>query len=135
MPVVIAFVSQKGGVGKSTLARALAVAAAGAGCKVKLVDLDPLQRTLVLWDKARRRNNVVPAITVEAVDNFAKAIAAAERDTLLILDTPGQVSRQTKKSRSAPTLSCNPRGPRKMTCIRQCWCFKLWRTWVSRRSA
>src|SRR6266568_4114444 len=41
MPVVIAFVSQKGGVGKSTLARALAVAAARAGWIVKLVDLDP----------------------------------------------------------------------------------------------
>src|SRR4029078_8129085 len=88
MPVVIAFVSQKGGVGKSTLARALAVEATRAGSKVKLADLDPLQRTLVLWDKTRRRNNVAPAIEVVAVDDFRKTIAAADHDTLLIFDTP-----------------------------------------------
>ena len=88
MPVVIAFVSQKGGVGKTTLARALAVAAARAGSKVKLADLDPLQRTLVLWDKTRRRNNVAPAIEVDAVDDFRQTIATADHDTLLIFDTP-----------------------------------------------
>ena len=40
MPVVVAFISQKGGVGKSTLARALGAVAASAGLKVRLADLD-----------------------------------------------------------------------------------------------
>jgi chromosome partitioning protein len=111
MPVVIAFVSQKGGVGKSTLARALAVAAARAGWKVKLVDLDPLQRTLVLWEKRRRRNNVAPAIEVDAVDDFRKAIAAADRDTLLIFDTPGQVSQRTQEIAERADLIVQPTGP------------------------
>jgi chromosome partitioning protein len=111
MPVVIAFVSQKGGVGKSTLARALAVAAARAGWKVKLVDLDPLQRTLVLWEKRRRRNNVAPAIKVDAVDDFRKAIAAADRDTLLIFDTPGQVSQRTQEIAERADLIVQPTGP------------------------
>ena len=53
MAAVIAFISQKGGVGKSTLARALAAVCAQAGLDVVLADLDPRQQTLVQWQKAR----------------------------------------------------------------------------------
>jgi hypothetical protein len=35
--------------------------------KVKLADLHPQQQGWVLWDKARRWNNVAPALTVDAV--------------------------------------------------------------------
>jgi AAA domain len=41
MSTIIAFVSQKGGVGKSTLARALAREAAVAGLKTKIADRYP----------------------------------------------------------------------------------------------
>src|SRR5205085_1327803 len=111
MPVVIAFVSQKGGVGKSTLARALAVTAAGAGWKVKLIDLDPLQRTLVLWNKTRRWNKIVPAIPVDTVDDFRKAIATSDQNTLLIFDTPGQVSQQIQEIAQSADLIVQPTGP------------------------
>ena len=43
MSVVVAFVSQKGGVGKSTLARALVTSATRAGLTAKLADLDVQQ--------------------------------------------------------------------------------------------
>lgn len=43
MASVVAFVSQKGGVGKSTLARALAREAAAGGLRVKVADLDTQQ--------------------------------------------------------------------------------------------
>ena len=42
---IIAFISQKGGVGKSTLARALAVETSKGKLKVLLADCDPQQRT------------------------------------------------------------------------------------------
>ena len=42
---IIAFISQKGGVGKSTLARALAVEATREDLKTLLADLDPGQQT------------------------------------------------------------------------------------------
>ncbi|PPD10476.1 MAG: ATPase, partial [Methylocystis sp.] len=48
----IAFVTQKGGAGKSTLASSVAVAARQAGERVFIIDLDPLQ-TLVKWSRAR----------------------------------------------------------------------------------
>ena len=53
MTTVIAFVSQKGGVGKSTLSRALAREAAASGLAVKIADLDTQQSTSVDWHRQR----------------------------------------------------------------------------------
>jgi chromosome partitioning protein len=50
----IAFLSQKGGVGKTTLAASLAVAAAGTGERVIALDLDP-QASLVSWSERRKK--------------------------------------------------------------------------------
>jgi chromosome partitioning protein len=47
MSKIISFISQKGGVGKSTLARALAVECAKADLKIKIIDLDSQQKTIV----------------------------------------------------------------------------------------
>src|SRR4051794_19472917 len=53
-PVVVSFIGQKGGVGKSTLARALAVVAASGKLRVQLIDLDFGQQTAARWAQARR---------------------------------------------------------------------------------
>ena len=87
---VVALVSTKGGVGKSTLAECLAVAAAQEGLSVYLLDLDPQQSTAAWW---RRRKGPENPMLVTGVEAASKAIAAltkkkAERD-LLIIDTPG----------------------------------------------
>ena len=52
---VIAFASQKGGVGKSTLCRALAVEAIRAGLKTIVSDLDAAQGTVHEWAKDRAK--------------------------------------------------------------------------------
>src|SRR5208337_459502 len=77
MPAVIAFVSQKGGVGKSTLARALAAVCSHAGLDVILADLDPRQQTLVQWQKARTEHRVSPRLSVEPFDDAAAAAELA----------------------------------------------------------
>lgn len=111
MPVVIALVSQKGGVGKSTLARAIAAVAAGAGLKVRLVDLDPQQRTLLLWEQARRNNEIWPQITIEALATNQGADATAPFDDVLILDLPGQMSEATLEVAIRAHLVVQPTGP------------------------
>ena len=60
MPMVIAFISQKGGVGKSTLARALAREAAAGGLSVKIADLDTQQGTAVDWHRQRLDSALEP---------------------------------------------------------------------------
>ncbi|WP_424360654.1 division plane positioning ATPase MipZ [Methylocystis parvus] len=85
----IAFVTQKGGAGKSTLASSVAVAARAAGERVFIIDLDPLQ-TLVKWAGAREASD----IGVEHVppSKLSKAVAALEKKgvTLVVIDAPGQ---------------------------------------------
>ena len=111
MPVVIALVSQKGGVGKSTLARAIAAVAASAGLRVRLVDLDPQQRTLLLWEQARRNNEIWPEITIEALATHEGPGATAPFDDVLILDLPGQMSEATLQVALRAHLVVQPTGP------------------------
>jgi len=111
MPIVVAFISQKGGVGKSTLARALASVAAHGGLKVLLADLDPKQGTLLQWQKARKENKVSPRITVAAFANVDDALAASGKSDLVILDTPGRVDVGTLAIAKQAHLIVQPTGP------------------------
>ena len=92
MTAVVALLSQKGGVGKSTLARTLAVVATEVGLDVAVADLDPQQRTLMRWVQARDEGGVVPAIHVKGYDTPKEALAASQDADLLILDMPGRLS-------------------------------------------
>jgi chromosome partitioning protein len=111
MPAIVGFVSQKGGVGKSTLARALAAVAAHAGLKVTLADLDPQQQTVVQWQKARKENKVSPKIAVNAFGDVTDAIAASSGSDLLILDTAGGVNSGTLNMAQRAHLIVQPTGP------------------------
>jgi len=57
---IIAFVSQKGGVGKSTMSRALAREAANNGLKAKIADLDTQQGTSIDWHRTRLNQGIEP---------------------------------------------------------------------------
>ena len=54
----LALISQKGGSGKTTIALNLAIAAAGAGKQVVVIDLDP-QRSAVRWSRLQASDQPV----------------------------------------------------------------------------
>jgi chromosome partitioning protein len=64
----IAFLSQKGGVGRTTMAASLAVAAAGAGERVIALDVDP-QASLVSWGERRRATNTPNKLVIEPLES------------------------------------------------------------------
>jgi chromosome partitioning protein len=63
----IAFLSQKGGAGKTTLAASLAVAAAGTGERVIAFDLDP-QGSLVSWGERRKAAKAANNLVIEPLE-------------------------------------------------------------------
>ena len=111
MPVVVTFVSQKGGVGKSTLARALATFAAAHGLSTKLADLDAQQKTVTIWKHNRAGHRLAPAIDVEAFDAAKAAVAAAKHCDLLILDTAGKIVEGTTEVSQYANLLVQPTSP------------------------
>jgi len=54
---IIAFISQKGGVGKSTLSQALAIEASKQKIKTLLADYDPQQKTSAEWLERRQQKS------------------------------------------------------------------------------
>ncbi len=99
MPV-IALVSNKGGVGKTTLCVNLATALARQGTAV-ILDADP-QRSSLQWRAIADRDDAVAV--VDAVDGLAHAVrAAARRHAHLVIDCPPSV--QAPQTREALGLS------------------------------
>jgi chromosome partitioning protein len=65
----VAFLTQKGGAGKTTLAASLAVAAAAAGEKVIALDLDS-QGSLARWAERRKAANAANAANAVVIEPF-----------------------------------------------------------------
>lgn len=83
---VIAFLSQKGGSGKTTLVVHTAVAAYEAGCRVVVVDTDP-QKSASTWRDAR--GAAEPMVATAAPSELARVLKAARAEPvdLVIIDT------------------------------------------------
>lgn len=110
MAAVVAFVSQKGGVGKSTLARALAREAAAGGLRVKIADLDTQQGTSVDWHRQRLAAGIEPVVSVEAFATAAQALGVANGYDILIIDGPARTSQATLDIARAANLVVQPTG-------------------------
>lgn len=108
MTKIVALVSQKGGVGKSTLARALAREAANSGLDVKVADLDTQQGTFIDWHR-QRLNNGHPRIgSVETYAKASEALKSAEGFDLLVVDGAARASKATLEIASHADLTILP---------------------------
>lgn len=108
--MIISFISQKGGVGKSALARLIAVEFARQGWKVKIADLDTGQGSTTKWKGRRDVNKITPEIPVEKYATVQRAIKDAEDFDLMLLDGPAFAERGGLTMAQASDLVVLPTG-------------------------
>jgi chromosome partitioning protein len=110
MSLIVGAVSQKGGVGKSTLARILACEFAAQGWNVKIADLDISQATSFQWRTRRLQNKVEPDVPVEQFGSVDKALTRADQYDMLILDGAPHSTTATVSIALASHLTVIPTG-------------------------
>lgn len=111
MDYVVAFVSQKGGVGKSTLARAIAHEFQRNGFRVKLADMDIQQITTVNWHARRLQAGLDSVGSVECFRTYEEAKAASGDCDVLIVDGAGRASSVTAEIAKDADLVIQPSSP------------------------
>lgn len=111
MDYVVGFISQKGGVGKSTLARALAREFHVNGFRVKLADMDVQQATTVNWHVRRLNAGLEPIGSVECYRTFAEAKVAAANEDALVIDAAGRASQASAEIAREADLVIQPSSP------------------------
>src|SRR6516164_1310059 len=103
----IAFVTLKGGSGKSTIASSLAVAAQEMKEEVCVIDMDP-QGSLANWAKTRAARDI--DVIASGAAHLPALLASLERKgvTLAILDTPGAEGAASSAAMRAANLNIVP---------------------------
>ncbi|HEY5203745.1 MAG TPA: ParA family protein [Roseiarcus sp.] len=106
----VAFVSQKGGSGKSTIASSLAVAAHEMSEKVCVIDMDP-QGSLMNWARIRATGDI--KVLASGAARLPALLATLERGgvTLAFLDTPGAEGAASSGAMQIADLNIVPSRP------------------------
>lgn len=107
---IIACLSQKGGGGKSTLARALSVELTKQKHKVLLVDLDVQQKTSQEWSERRKKQGVKPLINCHSFPYFPPELLKQGYD-YLIIDGPAKISKESLLIAKQANLIIQPVRP------------------------
>lgn len=110
MTLVIGVVSQKGGVGKSTVSRLIACNYAASEWRVKIADMDLAQGTCTSWNRRRLQNEIEPKVSVEQFLNVADALKAGEHYDLVVFDGAPHSTRKTLEIALASNLVILPTG-------------------------
>jgi chromosome partitioning protein len=115
---VVAFVTQKGGSGKTTLALYCAVAAEETGRRVLLIDLD-LQGTAESWYQEREAET--PKLVKIDAPELDEALVTARKNAfdLVFIDTPGRDEPSTAAAIRAADFCIIPCRPTPAD-MRQC---------------
>lgn len=108
MAIRVAFISQKGGCGKSTMAQMISREFAAADWDVKIADFDMRQGTTTYWKQLREQNGQKPVIAVEPVGTVQQAMKSDPVCDLLLFDGPAQASKLVEEIAKASDLIVLP---------------------------
>ena len=108
MAIRVAFISQKGGCGKSTMAQMIAREFAAAEWDVKIADFDMRQGTTTYWKQLREQNGQEPVIAVEPVGTVQQALKSDPVCDLLLFDGPAKASKLVEEIVKASDLIVLP---------------------------
>ena len=109
--MIISVVSQKGGVGKSSISRTLTVEFTRAGWKTLLADLDDSQITSNRWaEKRRNASGIEPLVETKVFSAAHQAIAIAPEYDLVIIDGAPHATISTADAARASELVVIPTG-------------------------
>lgn len=101
---IIAFISQKGGVGKSTLAQALASEAQKQKIKILLADCDSQQGTSYEWSKIKGK------IPCQIFSQVKDIWPLTKNYDLIVIDAPARTSQGTLEIAKHANLIIQPTG-------------------------
>lgn len=107
--MIVSFLSQKGGVGKSTLARGLATLAQNNTLKVQLADMDCTQQSTAHWAHNREQHDLKPLNTVVCFKP-REALSLDEGCDFLIIDGTPYATHDTLEIATASDLVVIPTG-------------------------
>lgn len=107
--MIISFISQKGGVGKSTLSQAFSVEAARK-FNVLLIDCDVQQETSRVWNERRFTNKITPNIKVLTTDNLSVVSREIDNYDIVVIDGPAHTSDLTIQLAKMSDIVIQPSG-------------------------
>ncbi len=108
---IIAFISQKGGVGKSTLAQALAVEAQRQKFKVLLADCDSQQVSSYEWSRIKGK------IDCKVFQQVKEIWPLTKQYQLIIIDGPARTSQATLEIAQYANLIIQPTGASRLDLV------------------
>lgn len=97
MSLILGVISQKGGVGKSTIVRTLASEYAANGWTVKIADMDLDQSTCLNWVRKRLESGREPEVSAEPFSTVDSAKKNIGRYDLIIFDGAPHANQQTEQ--------------------------------------
>jgi chromosome partitioning protein len=109
-PTIVGVISQKGGVGKSTLCQLIAREAAIGGKHAKILDFDTKQMTSIEWVRTRIEQDISPTVEAEPAKNINKAVRHNKSYDLILLDGAAGTPKRTAELASACDMIVLPTG-------------------------